>query len=125
MRREDNRADIEVDEYLWPLTGDQPSIRWELVTEELRIRQRLAEMVTHVREMHVRPRVRQLSTRVAFAQSRSIVASIITGPEDGPPWAQSLKEPVPRALRDEWTRLTQRLRELNVSRMAPQPPAPR
>lgn len=125
MRRDEYRADIEVDEYLWPLTGDPPSIQWELVTEELRIRQRLAEMVAHVREMHVRPRVRQLSNRVAFTQSRSIVESIITGPEDGPPWAQSLKEPVPRALRDEWTRLTQRLRELNVSRMFPQHPTPR
>jgi hypothetical protein len=125
MRRDEYRADIEVDEYLWPLTGDPPSIQWELVTEELRIRQRLTEIVTHVRDMHVRPRVRQLSNRVAFTQSRSIVESIITGPEDGPPWAQSLKEPVPRALRDEWTRLTQRLRELNVSRMFPQHPAPR
>jgi hypothetical protein len=125
MRRDECRADIEVDEYLWPLTGEPPSIQWELVTEELRIRQRLAEMVTHVREMHVRPRLRHLSNRVALTQSRSIVESIITGPEGGPPWAQSLKEPVPRALRDEWTRLTQRLREINVSRMCPQHPAPR
>ncbi|MFI5394743.1 MAG: hypothetical protein ACHQ9S_04350 [Candidatus Binatia bacterium] len=120
MRREEYHADTEIDEYLWPLTGDIPSIQWESVTEELRIRQRLAEIVTHVREMHVRPRIRRLPDRIACTQARSIVESIITGPEGGPPWAQSLKEPVPRALRDEWNQLTQRLREINSSRLLPQ-----
>ena len=119
MGRDEYCTDTEVDEYLWPLTGDVSSIRWESVTEELHIRQRLAEIMAHVNEMHVRPRLRQMAGRAAASHHRSIAESIIGGPPDGPPWAQTLKESVPRALREEWNRLAQRLRELNTSRSYP------
>jgi hypothetical protein len=113
MRRDEYRTDTEVDEYLWPLTGDTSSVRWESITEELHIRQRLAEILAHVREAHVQPRLRHLGARTNSAHIRSITESIIAGPGDGPPWAQTLKEPVPRALREEWDELAQRLGELN------------
>jgi hypothetical protein len=113
MRRDEYRTDTEVDEYLWPLTGDTSSVRWESITEELHIRQRLAEILAHVREAHVQPRLRHLGARTNSAHIRSITESIIAGPGDGPPWAQTLKEPVPRALREEWNELAQRLGKLN------------
>ncbi len=119
MGRDDYRTEPEIDEYLWPLTGEISSIHWESVTEELHIRQRLAEIMAHVNDMHVQPRLRQLGARASLAFSRSIRQSIIEGPEDGPPWAQALKEPVPRTLREEWTALALRLQQLNSSRRRP------
>lgn len=113
MGRDDYSTDTEVDEYLWPLTGDTFSIRWESITEELHIRQRLAEILAHVRETHIQPRLRHLGARANSAYSRSINESIIAGPGEGPPWAQTLKEPVPRALREEWNDLAQRLCEIS------------
>jgi len=113
MGQDEYRTDTEVDEYLWPLTGDVSSVDWESITEELHIRQRLAEIMAHVRETHLQPRLRRLGARANSADSRSITESIIAGPGDGPPWAQTLKEPVPRALREQWNELVQRLRELN------------
>jgi hypothetical protein len=41
MDREEYRTDTEIDEYLWPLTGDVSTVDWESFTEELRIRKRL------------------------------------------------------------------------------------
>jgi len=119
MEPDEYRTDTEVDEYLWPLTGDASCVRWESVTEELHIRQRLAEILAHVRETHVQPRLRRLGVSANSAGSRSITESIIAGPGDGPPWAQALKEPVPRALREEWNELAQRLRDLNKPRRQP------
>ena len=113
MGRDEYRTDTEVDEYLWPLTGDTSSIHWESITEELHIRQRMAEILAHVREAHIQPRLRRLGARANSAYSRSITESIIAGPGDGPPWAQTLKEPVPLALREEWNELAQRLGEIN------------
>ncbi len=119
MGRDEYRTDTEVDEYLWPLTGDTSSIQWESVAEELHIRQRLAEIMAHTREMHVRPRLRSLGLRDDSSSGRNVTASIVAGPEDGPPWMQSLHHPVPRALRDEWDQLAQRLFALHT------PPRPR
>jgi hypothetical protein len=113
MGRDEYRTDTEVDEYLWPLTGNTSSIHWESITEELHIRKRLAEILAHVQETHIRPRLHRLGARANSAHSRSIAESIIAGPGDGPPWAQTLKEPVPRALREEWNELAQRLCEIN------------
>jgi hypothetical protein len=113
MGRDEYRADTEVDEYLWPLTGNTSCIHWESITEELHIRKRLAEILAHVRETHIRPRLHRLGARANAAYSQSVTESIIAGPGDGPPWAQTLKEPVPLALRDEWNELAQRLWELN------------
>ena len=120
MQRDEYRTDTEVDEYLWPLTGDTSSIQWESITkewesitEELHIRQRLAKIMAHVREAYIQPRLRRLGARTNSAYIRSITESIIAGPGDGPPWAQTLKEPVPRALREEWNELAQRLCEIN------------
>ena len=121
MGRDEYRTDTEIDEYLWPLSGETCSIEWESVTEELRIRQRLAEIMAHVMETHVRPRLPHLGARANAAFSRTMTQSVIEGPEDGPPWAQTLKEPVPRALREEWAKLAQRLRALNSSRRHPRP----
>ncbi len=109
MRADDDQVETEIDEYLWPLTGDLSPINWEHLSEEMHIRERLAEILAHVREMHVVPRQRQLGPRVVPA---TIVQAVIAGPENGPPWEQTLKEPVPRALRDEWNQLAARLRTL-------------
>ncbi len=114
MGRDEYRTDAEIDEYLWPLTGDTSCIHWESVAEELHIRQRLAEIMAHTRDTHVRPRLRSLGLRDGSASARSVTAGIIEGPENGPPWTQSLREPVPRALRDEWNQLAQRLRALHA-----------
>ncbi len=119
MGRDEYRTDTEIDEYLWPLTGDASSVRWESVTEELHLRQRLAAIMAHVREVHVEPRLRRLGAPAGSAYSQSTAESIIAGPEDGPPWAQTLKEPVPRALREEWDNLAQQLRELSRFRRRP------
>lgn len=116
MGRDEYRTDTEIDEYLWPLTGETSSIEWESVTEELRIRQRLAEIMAHVTETHLRPRLPHLGARANSAFSRSVTQSVIEGPEEGPPWVQTLKEPVPRVLREEWAKLAQRLHALNSSR---------
>jgi hypothetical protein len=114
MRRSEDQHEVEIDEYLWPLTGDMSPIDWPSLTEELQIRERLAEISAHVREAHVRPRLARLGVRVTSALTEAVAQGIVAGPEDGPPWAQTLREPVPRALRDEWSRLTSRLRELRT-----------
>jgi hypothetical protein len=116
MERYDYLTDTEVDEYLWPLTGEMNSIHWESITEELHIRQRLAEILAQVREAHIQPRLRRLGAGVSSATNRSITESVIAGPGDGPAWVQTLKEPVPRALREEWNELALRLRELDGTR---------
>ena len=116
MGREEYLMDTEVsevDEYLWPLNGDTYSIHWEYITEELHIRRRLAEILAHVREAYIQPRLRRLGASANPATNRRIPESIIAGPGDGPPWAQTLKEPVPRELREEWNELAQRLQELD------------
>jgi len=105
----------EIDEYLWPLTGDMSQVDWTILTEELRVRARLAEIIAHVRELHVQPRVRRLGRRMSPALIVALTADIIAGPADGPPWLQTLHEPVPRALREEWSALARRLRELHAS----------
>ena len=108
--------DTEVDEYLWPLNGDMNSIHlihWEYITEELHIRRRLTDILAHVREAYVQPRLRRLGAGANSATNRSIPESVIAGPGDGPPWAQTLREPVPRELREEWNELAQRLQELD------------
>jgi hypothetical protein len=99
----------EVDEYLWPLTGELSPINWEALAEELRIRERLAEIMAHVRTTHVRPRLRRVGPRVSAAAAQALTEAVIAGPSEGPPWLQTLKEPVPRVLREEWSALTHRL----------------
>jgi hypothetical protein len=113
MGREEYLMDTEVDEYLWPLNGDTYSIHWEDITDELHIRRRLAEILAHVREAYIQPRLRRLGASANSATNRSIPESIIAGPGDGPPWAQTLNEPVPRELREEWNELARRLQELD------------
>ena len=113
MRSGEERSDMDVDEYLWPLTGDATLVDWRALTAELQIRERLAEISAHVREVHVQPRLARLG-RLAPAARLEVTRSIIDGPAEGPPWAQTLKDPVPRALRDEWAALSQQLRELQT-----------
>ncbi len=113
---ETERSDAEVDEYLWPLTGELSSIDWQLLTEELHIRERLAEIRAHVHETHVHSRLRRLGTHAGSAVRQAVTQTIIAGPEDGAPWAQTLKEPVPRALRAEWDQLAERLRVIAENR---------
>lgn len=104
----------EIDEYLWPLTGDVSVVDWDALTEGLQIRQRLGEILMHVRTTHVRPRLQRLGARPAMHVVQAATQAVIAGPQDGPPWEQRLQEPVPRALRDEWEQLTQRLRQLDA-----------
>jgi len=101
--------ETEIDEYMWPLTGESTAFNWTALTEELELRARLGTILAHVREMHISPRVRRLGPRPTPDQIRAVEASVITGPTAGPLWAQTLHEPVPRALRDEWQGLTRRL----------------
>jgi len=107
-----DRLDLEIDEYLWPLTGALWAVDWQLLAEELQVRQRLAEIMTHVHAMHLDPRVRRLGTRASAADVSAVCQSIVSGPDDGPPWTQTLHAPIPRALREEWERLGQRLQEI-------------
>ncbi len=114
MRKTERTAEAEMDQYLWPLTGESAAIDWESLVEELRIRERLGEILAHVRATHLGPRLRRLRvSTVTPALMQAITESVIAGPHNGPPWAQILKEPVPRALREEWNELAARLRDLH------------
>ena len=112
MRSADDRTEMQIDEYLWPLTGSMTAIDWPSVTEELQIRERLAEISAHVHEQHVQPRLRRLNVRASTALTEAVTRGIIAGAADGPPWTQTLRDPVPRALRDEWAQLAERLRAI-------------
>jgi len=101
--------ETEIDEYMWPLSGDSTSFNWTALAEELEIRTRLGEILTHVRDTHIAPRLRRLGIRPSPDLVRSVEESIIAGPAGGPLWAQTLKEPVPRVLRHEWDELARRL----------------
>ena len=107
-----NQGEATVDEYLWPLTGETDQIDWSSLTEELELRRRLAEIAAHVCAMHVQPRLTRWRGRLYPALTHAIRQGVIAGPEGGAPWEQTLKDPVPRALREEWTQLAQRLRAL-------------
>jgi len=100
------------DEYLWPLTDSVWPVNWSRVTEEHRLRQRLQEILTHVEETHVAPRVRRLGVQASPAVMAAIKQAVIAGPLDGPLWERTLRDPVPRALQDEWLRLRDELRAL-------------
>jgi hypothetical protein len=114
MRTKENSAEAEIDEYLWPLTGATAAVDWASLVDELRIRERLAEILAHVRETHLEPRLRRVGVpSSAPALAQALTENIIAGPEGGPPWAQTLKEPVPRALREEWCQLAARLQALH------------
>ncbi len=119
MRKDTERIDAEVDEYLWPLTGTVTQVDWSSLAEELHIRERLAEIMTHVNDMHLQPRIRQLGVRSSTERVRAATEAILAGPPSGPPWAQRLREPVPRALREEWDELARRLFALNRARSRP------
>ena len=118
MRRVEDPSEANVDEYLWPLTGNMAAVDWSALAEELQIRERLAAIKAHVYEMHVRPRLARLHLRRTPAETREVTGRIIEGPPEGPLWEQTLKDPVPRALREEWSALTQRLRELHGAPVA-------
>ena len=107
-----------VDEYLWPLTGETDQIDWSSLTEELEIRRRLAEIAAHVCMVHVRPRLARWRGQMYPALTQAIRQGVIAGPEDGAPWEQTLKEPVPRALREEWAELARRLWVLRLPHAA-------
>src|SRR5262249_37180563 len=102
----------DIDEYLWPLTGALTAVDWLALTEELHIRKRLAEIAAHVREFHIAPRLRRGGPPSSPALVRAIKESVIAGPGDAPPWEITLKEPVPRALREEWRQLAARLQTI-------------
>ena len=114
MRRAEDPCDTNIDEYLWPLTGNMAAVDWSVLAEELEIRERLVEIKAHVCEMHVLPRLARLGPRSTPAAIDDVTRSIIDGPPEGPLWAQTLKNPVPRALREEWSALTGRLRILQT-----------
>jgi hypothetical protein len=119
----DEQRDADVDEYLWPLSGDLSvisAINLELVADELQIRRRLSEIAAHVRETHLQPRIRRWGRRVS-AVSMAVTETVVMGPDDAPPWQQTLKAPVPRALRDEWTALANRLRDIESRRQRGMP----
>lgn len=110
-------GETRIDEYLWPLTGDESAVDWEALAEELRLRNRLAEILSLVRERHVEPRLRRL-TPGAYANTfaRTLTAAVVVGPVGAPPWEQALADPVPQRLRDEWTYLAHSLRTLALRR---------
>jgi hypothetical protein len=102
----------EFDEFLWPLTDVTWPISWQRVAEESRLRKRLDEILVHVQETHVAPRLRRLGTQTSATELALVAQSVVSGPPDGPYWERRLHEPVPRALRDEWVALTAELRAL-------------
>lgn len=104
--------DTEIDEYMWPLTGEATVFNWSVLAEEVEIRTRLGEILAHVRDMHIAPRLRRIGPRPSPDMIRAVEENVIDGPTAGPLWAQTLKEPVPRALRDEWQELTRRLSQI-------------
>jgi hypothetical protein len=117
-----------VDEYLWPLTGETWPVDWQVLTEELEIRRRLAEILTHVQQLHLEPRLRRLGARASLNARLAATQSVIDGPVEGPVWDQELTAAVPQALREEWKQLGQRLREIDSRRYhrpAPGTAAPR
>jgi len=116
MRRHASEAYPEIDEYLWPLTGVTAPVSWETLAEDLRIRNRLAEIRAHVHDMHVQPQLRRSGRCTAPDVIRAVTESLVAGPADGPPWLQTLKDPIPRALRDEWNELAQRLHDIETQR---------
>lgn len=116
MRKHDDQIEPDVDEYLWPLTGELSPINWEALAEELHIRDRLAVIMAHVRELHLEPRLRRLGAGASADMTRVLTETVIAGPESGPPWEQRLRDPVPRALREEWEQLSRRLCELDRNR---------
>ncbi|HVN84316.1 MAG TPA: hypothetical protein VMW17_05665 [Candidatus Binatia bacterium] len=104
--------DGQFDEYLWPLTSASWPLNWRRVTDSCRIRHRLSEILQHVQESHVMPRVRRARVTHSSAIAQ-ITQRVISGPLDGAFWERTLLEPVPRALRDEWSALAAELRELS------------
>ena len=112
----DIERDENLDEYLWPLTGAVPAVDWSSLSDELQIRTRLAEIITHVRTTHLARRLRRLGTRPSATLVQATTQALITGPVDGQPWEQTLKEPVPRALCDEWADLGERLQRISQER---------
>ena len=107
--------ETEIDEYMWPLTGESAAFNWTVLAEEMEIRTRLGAILAHVRDMHIAPRVRRLGPRPSADLIRAVEESVIAGPAAGPLWARTLREPVPRVLRDEWHELTRRLCDIKGS----------
>jgi len=105
-------AATEFDEFLWPLTDVTWPVSWKRVAEQHRLRQRLDEILAHVQETHVAPRLRRLGTQTSPTALALVAQRVISGPADGPYWERTLHEPVPRTLREEWLTLTAELRAL-------------
>jgi hypothetical protein len=99
------------DEYLWPLTDAAWPLDLRRLANEQRLRQRLSEILAHVHQAHVAPRIRRLGAAHASAVI-AISQRIVSGPLDGEYWERTLHEPVPRALREEWISLSAELRAL-------------
>jgi hypothetical protein len=119
MHTGEDTSEMQVDEYLWPLTGELTPVDWVSLAEELRMRERLAEIMAHVRAMHIEPTLRQLGAQGSAVRRRVAGEAVIAGPLDGAPWERTLRGSVPRALREEWDQLAQRLREFERRRNAP------
>jgi hypothetical protein len=114
MQRHASEVYREIDEYLWPLTGVTSPGTWETLAENLPIRNRLAESRAHVSEVYVQPQLRRSGRRTAPDAIRAVAESAVAGPVDGPPWLQTLREPIPRASCDEWNKLAERLRDIEM-----------
>lgn len=97
------------DEYLWPLTDTAWPVDWRRMANDYQLRQRLTEILAHVQTTHVAPRLRRSGAKSLNAVAQ-ITQRIISGPRDGELWELTLHEPVPQALRDEWTVLCAELR---------------
>ena len=100
------------DEYLWPLTDMAWPMDWRRLADRHRIRRRLDEILKHVHETHVTPRLRRLGAAHPSAVAE-LTQRVISGPLDGAYWERTLRDPVPSALQNEWSALTAELRELS------------
>ncbi|MBI4515739.1 MAG: hypothetical protein HY699_07980 [Deltaproteobacteria bacterium] len=113
------------DEYLWPLVDEVWPMDWDRLTAEHRLRLRLREILAHVQETHVAPRLRRLGAAATVAAAAHITQQVISGPPQGEYWERTLHGPVPRALCDEWAELAGQLRRCCLDASAAAPGRPR
>ncbi len=103
------------DEYLWPLTRLPWSIDMAALGERDLPMRRLQEIYRHVDETHLQPRLRRLGRNPSPSLVAQVTRNVIDGSPSDPLYMRHLREPVPRALREEWKSLCEQIRSRAAS----------